>query len=67
MSTFSDVFGRFRTAFGRFWTAFGRFRTAFGYRGQRFADRPYPFLFSFFLGGEAPNKKCMKPKLAHGG
>ena len=52
------AFGRFRTAFGSFRTASGRLLaivdgfslswTAFSYRERRFADRPYPFFFSFF-------------------
>ena len=66
----SDVFGRLSRVFG--WLlaiadGFSLIWTAFRYRERRFADRPYPFFFSFFFWREAPKKKCMKQKLAHGG
>ena len=55
--TFSDGFRMFSNGFWLSWTLI---LTAFRYRERRFADRPYPFLFSFLFGREAPKKKCMK-------
>ena len=72
----SDVFGRlsdvfgwlsdgFRMVFGRLLAivdGFSLILTAFRYRERRFADRPYPFFFAFFLLVRSAKKKMHDTK-----
>ena len=68
----SDVFGRLSEVFGWFSRVFGWLLaivdgfsliwTAFRYRERRFADRPYPFFFSFFFWARSAQKKMHETK-----